>query len=219
MGHFFDEAYREERNLPDGTRMRLRLLRRNDRNKIVSGFRRLSPESRYRRFFTQLDELPEAMLTHLIGVDGHDHLALVAARLDARGRERYIAGVARFLRSAEDPEVAEASVAVVDSLQRQGLGSLLCRRLMAAAAERGVRRFRSHVLGENVPMRALLRKAFPGIHYERDGPLLVADLELPEVAHPGRLTGPQVARVLEFLRLAARGALRVRTALDRLLQR
>lgn len=217
MGYFFDEAYREEAKLANGQRVRLRLLRPSDARKLVSGFRKLSPESRYRRFFTQFDELPRAVLEHLTAVDGSDHVALAAAKRDAAGRERAIVGVARFIRYAEEPDIAEASVAVIDALQRQGLGGLLCKRLISAAAERGVRRFRTHLLAENRPVLEMIHKAFPDARFQREGPLLIAELELPEApAHPLRIAGPRVGRVLEFLRLAARGAVSVRTALHRL---
>jgi hypothetical protein len=46
--------YFEVHHLSDGTEVRLRLLRASDRGKIAAGFRRLSPESRYRRFFSPM---------------------------------------------------------------------------------------------------------------------------------------------------------------------
>jgi GNAT superfamily N-acetyltransferase len=217
MGFFFGEDYREDATLADRSAVRLRLLRSSDKRKIAAGFRRLSPESRYRRFFRQLDDLPERMLDYLTSPDGVDHVALVAARLDSRGREKDIVGEARFIRSEKEPEVAEAAVAVIDSMQRKRLGTLLCGRLIGAAAERGVKRFRSYLLSENTPMREMILKAFPDLQFERDGHVLIAELELPEAPeHPLRIEEPQAVLVFELLRLAGRGAVLVRTALDRL---
>ncbi len=43
-----------------------------------TGFERLSPESRYRRFFRPLTELSERDLAYLTEIDHHDHEALAA---------------------------------------------------------------------------------------------------------------------------------------------
>jgi hypothetical protein len=111
-------------------------------------------------------------------------------------------GVARFVRLADRPDVAEAAVVVVDELQGRGLGSLLLRALTTAARLRGVAHFRAEVLPENQPMRDLLQRFDPGAPIEREAQVLVYDLELPETedeAHPA-------AELLRAgLRLAAQG--------------
>jgi len=48
-----DCEYSAAERLTDGTAVRLRLLRPSDRDALVAGFKLLSPESRYRRFFTR----------------------------------------------------------------------------------------------------------------------------------------------------------------------
>jgi GNAT superfamily N-acetyltransferase len=53
---------------------------------------------------------------------------------------------------------AEAAVTVVDARQRNGLGYLLAKRLVSAAAERGIRELQFHVLRTNRPMLSLVRK-------------------------------------------------------------
>jgi hypothetical protein len=57
----FGTDYEETRRLADGTSVRLRLLRREDRAKLLAGFARLSDESRYSRFFTATPRLSEAI--------------------------------------------------------------------------------------------------------------------------------------------------------------
>jgi GNAT superfamily N-acetyltransferase len=187
-----------EHRLHDGTTVRLRLIGPADRDQMLAGFERLSPESRYWRFFTPMPRLPPALLTRLTDTDGHDHLAIGAELRDEAGGP--LVGVARFIRLGDAPDTAEASVAVVDDLQRRGLGRLLLRELSAAARAHGIRTFRAHVLGGNDRMRALLRDidAHPTVHGEAG--MLVYDFALP----PPKDEAAGAGLVFDALRLAAK---------------
>ncbi|HYC54675.1 MAG TPA: GNAT family N-acetyltransferase [Candidatus Binatia bacterium] len=193
----FPPDYREVCTLEDGTEIRLRLLRSEDRDALVAGFQELSAESRYRRFFSAMPRLPENVLHDLLDTDGWNHLAIVAFTAgDGHG-----VAIGRFIRIDKEPEVAEAAVAVVDAMQGRGLGKLLLTLLASAAYERGIRKFRAQVLTDNDAMVALLheldRKAQPAI----DGPVATYELDLPEPADEGFMTGP----LFDMLRAAGRG--------------
>jgi len=149
-----DPGYSELHRLSDGTEVRLRLLRASDRGKFAAGFRRLSPESRYRRFFSLMPELSERMLRQLTLTDDWDHLAIIAERV--AGDDATSLGVARYVRLRYTPDTAEASVAVIDEMQRKGLGRLLVTTLVEAARERGIHRFRASILAENEAGKLLL---------------------------------------------------------------
>ncbi len=149
--------FAETHTLPDGTRVVLRHIRPGDAAELQRAFERLSPGSRYRRFFGGVAHLSEAALRYLTEVDGHDHVAIVAATESPDLKSEQGLGVARFVRLAEEPSVAEAAVTVVDDVQRHGLGRLLATTLALAALERGVTRFRAEVLADNAPMLALMR--------------------------------------------------------------
>lgn len=154
--YHFDEHYREDAELRDGTSVQLRLVRPADRELLRGGFHGLSGRSRYLRFMGAKANLTEAELEALTTLDGMDHLAIGALRWDPASGAAEGLAVARFVRLPQEPDVAEAAVTVVDAVQRQGLGSLLLRRLAAAARERGIRWFRGDVLACNEPMRRLL---------------------------------------------------------------
>src|SRR5438128_4292515 len=79
----FTGDYSSTHRLADGTPVRLRLLRRSDREKLVAAFDRLSPESRYRRFFTAMPRLPEKLLHRLLDIDGWNHVAIGAETVTA----------------------------------------------------------------------------------------------------------------------------------------
>jgi len=191
----------ETHRLADGTRVRLRLLRPEDRAKLVAGFARLSEESRYRRFFTAMPGLPEKVLDRLLATDGWNHVAIgaEAASGDPETAEGY--GIARFLRLDETPEVAEAAIVVVDHMQRRGLGKLLLSALVAAARERGITRFRGEVLRTNDAVIALVRVLDDAAHPSLDGPIAVYEVALPD---PEGTDAPE-SPLFGFLRLAAGG--------------
>jgi len=151
-----DESYRSERKLSDGTRVRLRLLTPVDRDALAAGFQKLSPESRYRRFFSAMPRLPESLLAYLTTTDNVDHLAVVAELVDADGRAGDGVGVARFVRLKGTPDTAEAAVAVVDHVQGRGVGSLLLGVLARAARERGITKFTGVVQADNERTKALV---------------------------------------------------------------
>lgn len=181
----FDADYRESVTLRDGSQVHLRLIGPADRELLRTGFERLSPESRYRRFFSTKNTLTERELDYLTDVDQRDHFAVAVGRYRDDGSEEGL-GVARFVRLTERPDTAEAAVAVVDDAQGKGLGTLLFQRLSSAARERGVERIRSEVLGENAPMQEMLRHLAvdPDTHVESG--VVITEFELPKLApaHP-----------------------------------
>jgi GNAT superfamily N-acetyltransferase len=148
----------EAHTLRDGRRVVLRHVRPDDAVEMRRGFDRLSPESRYRRFFGGVAHLSDAALHYLTRVDGHDHVAIVATCESPDLKVEQGLGVARFVRLPDAPTVAEAAVTVVDDAQRMGLGRMLATTLATAARERGIHTFRAEVLADNGPMVALMHE-------------------------------------------------------------
>ena len=169
--------FHEEHVLDDGTPVTLRHVRPDDAAELKRGFDKLSPSSRYRRFLGSVSELSDEMVRYLTCVDGRDHVAIVAlTRAPDSGAEIGL-GIARFIRSADDPSVAEAALAVIDDVQGKGLGRILGVALARAAIERGVKRFRGEVLTDNEPVRLLLEEVGAVVRPSEDG-ALVFDIEL-----------------------------------------
>jgi GNAT superfamily N-acetyltransferase len=142
-----------ESTLPDGRALLIRPIRPTDKQMLAGGFDRLSPESRYRRFFHQIDHLSEAQLRYLTEVDGEDHVAYLAVLADTGEG----VGVARWVRLPDEPDVVEGAVTVLDEFHNMGVGKTLLYVLARIAIEKNVRAFRAWVVGENAPMLALLR--------------------------------------------------------------
>ncbi len=111
-------------------------------------------------------------------------------------------GVARYIRSKADAqvaEVAEVAVTVADDWQRRGLGRALLNRLTYRARREGVRRFSALVQGDN-PGALRLLEGVGDTQHQHDGGVVELVIELP----PQRGMGAHLTRAL---RAAAAGTL------------
>jgi GNAT superfamily N-acetyltransferase len=139
--------------LRDGSRVPVRPVRSTDALLLAEGFARLSERSRRMRFLGKKEELSAGELRYYADVDHHDHEALVALDpADGRG-----AGVARYVRDADDPQAAEIALTIADDWQGRGLGTVLLARLSDRGRQEGICRFTAVVSYDNVPMGMLLR--------------------------------------------------------------
>ncbi len=178
--------------LRDGSRVVIRPIEPDDRAGLAAGFERLSPESRYRRFFGPVVHLSEDDLDYLTRVDHHDHEALVAVE-EGTGEG---VGVARFVRTG--PDVAEPAIVVLDDWQGRGAGTRLLDALVERARAEGIQRFEASVLAYNADSIHLL----DGLGHttrKRHGTEVELMIELPKVE--------AAARVRPLLRQFATGAL------------
>jgi GNAT superfamily N-acetyltransferase len=184
MEYRYDTSYREEATLKDGTRVLLRMIGPADKELLRKGFERLSPQSRYFRFFSSKPRLTDKELERLTEIDGINHFAIGAVLRNGQGEEEGL-GTARFIRIDKEPEVAEPAVAVLDDYQGRGLGTLLLQRLVAAAHERGILRFRSSILADNVKMKNILGGMNPDILFmPADQGVIEVEFPLPETIRP-----------------------------------
>jgi RimJ/RimL family protein N-acetyltransferase len=180
--------------LRSGDVVQIRQVRPDDAPALARAYANLGEQSRYRRFFTAMPQLPETTLKAAVDVDHADHEALVAVPL----LSAEIVGECRFIRLPDQPDTAEIGVTVVDAWQGRGLGSALLARLSELAAAAGIEYFTAEILAENKTMLALL----PGlgeVETQARGPVVSARVELAESS---RQPGPDL---LGMLVAAARG--------------
>ncbi len=192
--------------LQDGRQVRLRPLEPDDGERLRRTFEGLSPDSRYRRFFMPRKELSDEELDYLVRVDHRDHEAIAGVEPDSGE----ILGVARYVRSREDPDRAEAAVAVIDSWQRRGLGRALLEQLADRARQEEVAHFTAVVQADNRRAMDLLSEIGPTTR-SFDGDVVELDIDLPE---QGLGAGLTVA-----LRGAAGSLLGTRPLAERILHR
>lgn len=141
----------EHLRLNDGREVGVRPIRPSDGPLLLSLFWRMSPASRYRRFFCPMLTVSGNLVEYLTTIDHQDHEALVA--LDGEGA---MVGEARYIRSHDDPREAELAITIVDDWQSDGLGTALVARLIERARAEGIEWLTGDVLWENKRMIALL---------------------------------------------------------------
>jgi GNAT superfamily N-acetyltransferase len=117
-------------------------------------FRRLSPESVYRRFFSPISR-SDVFQASVLRIDHRDHEAVAAVE----GGE--IVGVAQYARL---PGANQANMAIVvaDGWQRQGLGTRLIAALAERAVDEGIDSFTVDIQGDNFGALRLFKRAAPG---------------------------------------------------------
>ena len=157
-----DVEERFESKLADGTTVLFRRIRPDDKERLVVGMANLSPESRYLRFFSHVDHLSSSQLAYLTEVDFENHFAWLATQPELEGEPGI--GVGRWIRTPDDPSVAEGAVTVMDHFHNQGIGKTLLWLMARSAVQHGVHAFRAWTLGENKPTLEMLRSfgAKPG---------------------------------------------------------
>ncbi len=104
----------------------------------------LSIRSAYSRFFTGLGRVPDGVLALLLRRGPGQEVLLAVDRGEVVAH-----GMCSALPGRDG--VGELALVVADSWQRRGLGQLLARELLVAAAEQGFREIGFTVLAENRP--------------------------------------------------------------------
>jgi acetyltransferase len=143
----------EQRQLEDGTTLSMRPIRADDLAMHARFASELSPATHYARFLSPR-KLGEDELKRMTDIDYAVELALVAT-IRSDGLEHEI-GVARYVKT--DASTAAVAVVVADRWQRRGVAERLMRKLIVAAADRGVACFDDITLHDNRPMLTLARK-------------------------------------------------------------
>ncbi len=159
----------------------------------------LSVQSQYFRFFTAVAPPSAGLLRALCDSSRADLLIITDARGAVVGH-----GMAADARTCAVAS-ADIGLAIADTWQGQGLGTMLLRLLLARAARRGVSRLQFEVLPDNTRMLGILERRFPGAARTRtaDSISIRADITAwhqppaggeNHVAPPS-VTRPSVARV------------------------
>jgi len=135
--------------LPDGTEVTIRPIRPEDAELEAEFVRQLSPQTKYFRFMTTLNELPPAMLARLTQIDYDREMAFIAVtQIDGQEVE---VGVARYAVNP-DGESCEFAIVVADAWQHRGVARKLMQVLIETARNRGLKEMRGVFLANNERM-------------------------------------------------------------------
>lgn len=163
-------------SLNDGTRVLIRPLRADDREREQAFIDRLSPESRRFRFMDTFKHASPALLDQLMDIDNHRQVALTALAHD-NGELREV-GISRYSATTQEKQ-CESAITVADDWCDRGLGVLLMRHLISQARKNGFRQMISLDAADNEPMRDLASHlGFRSHHDPRDSTQVIHTLDL-----------------------------------------
>ena len=143
--------------LRDGSTVAVRPIRPEDEAALALFFSTLSMESRVLRFFAAVANA-DAAAKKMVQVDYKSHYGLVAVA----GAEAQIVGHAMYAEIG--PRKAELALAVADTYQGRGLGTILLGQLAEAGAASGIDVFEAIVRPENHTMLSMLRESGFPVH-------------------------------------------------------
>jgi acetyltransferase len=159
----YPARYEQVWPLAGGGEVTVRPIRPDDAQMLQALVRGLSPESRYFRFVSAMNELPAPLLARLTLIDYDREMALVAVVRDRIAAEtgeitetERIVGVSRYITNP-DQSSCEFSLVVAEDHGGKGLGSRLMESIMDVARERGLAEIDGLVLANNAGMLKLMR--------------------------------------------------------------
>ncbi len=180
--------YGADETLSDGTIIHIRLIRPDDKQRLLEHFSGLSERARYLRFLGPKRHLNKQELARFTELD-FDRQVGLAGTLQERGEERFI-GVGRYARIDESAR-AEIALAVLDGFQGLGLGPMLLHHLAHMAHIKGITEFEADVLGDNNRMLMVLRKSGCIIRHANSAGAVHFTLQCPERFESERTSKPQ----------------------------
>jgi GNAT superfamily N-acetyltransferase len=154
--------YSVEETLKNGTAVRIRGVRADDKKRISEAFRNLEKESIYKRFFQYKKALSDEELKAATEVDFENEIALMVT-IGERETETVI-GAGRYVAfdAAGAQRSAEVAFMVEEDYQGLGIASITLRHLAGIAKDKGVVQFHAEVLQENRGMLAVFKRSgFP----------------------------------------------------------
>ena len=172
----YPSRYEQVWPLSGGGEYCVRPIHPDDATMLQEFVRSLSPESRYFRFVSSMQELPATLLSRFTLIDYDREMALVAVCRERRGSIgadlgdlTRIVGVSRYITNP-DRTSCEFSLVVSDDFKGKGLGSRLMLSIMDVAREKGLDEIEGLVLANNPTMLKLMKslgfvvKPFPEDH-------------------------------------------------------
>jgi RimJ/RimL family protein N-acetyltransferase len=173
-----DQDFRVETTLRDGTAVTIRVMRPDDRQRLIAAFAKLDPSTIYTRFFSYRKEIPEPALERIGEIDFVELAGLVAT-IGAGDDETVIGGASYVGDIGEDGKrFAEVAFTIEEDYQGQGLATKLFGALAAIARRHGIARFTADVLSGNAAMLKVFARAGLPLRRQRESGVLHIELEL-----------------------------------------
>lgn len=151
-------SFEKEITTSDGRIVRFRSIRPTDEDMMRELFYKLSPDTLYHRFFSQLKSMPHRKLREFVNIDYQNDMALVGVTKE--DEHEMIVAVGRYSLDSSS-NAAEVAFVVKDDWQNLGLGISLFGQLLKTARQRGIVKFTADVLADNARMLHIFHKCAP----------------------------------------------------------
>ena len=173
-----DLHFEHTATLRDGRTVTIRVMRPDDRDRLVAAFAKLDRESVYTRFFAYLKELPQRPLERIDRID-FVRLAALVVTLD-EGAGETIIGSATYVATddGDDAKAADVAFTIEEDFQGQGLAGRLLADLATIARRNGFVRLDADVLARNAAMLAVFKRSGLPLTMRRDGDAVHLSLAL-----------------------------------------
>ena len=168
-------CYTSQEKLKHGSAVTIRAVRPDDRVKVASAVRALSPESIYLRLFSHRRELTDAGLDRIMRSDGTSEFLLLAVIGTPEGEA--IVGAGRYV--LVRPNAAEVAFIVADDYHGQGIAGHILHHLAIVARAQGIASFEADTLRDNKAMRAVFAKTGWTVASKHEGDIVHTTLTLP----------------------------------------
>jgi len=170
--------YTQTATLRNGTQVKVRSIRPDDKQKLLAAFKNLDPESIYTRFFHHKKMLTDAELKSATELDFESAVALVMTI--GEGQSEIIIGGGRYvvIDGAGASRSAEVAFTVEEDYHRQGIARILLQHLAAIAREKGLDCFVAEVLPENKGMLTVFSRSGLPMKTEHGGDAVHVTLSL-----------------------------------------
>lgn len=176
-------------SMPDGSTVKIRPIRPDDRDALITFHRKLSDKTVYMRYFSPVSlerRTAAACLAQELCNDPDHHLTLVAERTIPDSDTRLIVGVGRLVLQSDDPAIAEFALTIRDDFHGMGLGATLLDALINHGRAEHLKRITAVVLSDNVRMLQLCREhGFKIVSHDPGGPIQCALDVSPLLNNPG----------------------------------
>lgn len=175
-----DFHFQQTATLRDGRAVTIRLMRPDDRQRLLDAFAKLDRESIYTRFFSYRKQLPQGMLDQIEHIDLVHFAALVVTL--GSGTDEMVIGTAGYVANdgGDGAREAEVSFTIEEDFQGQGLAGRLLAALRDIARRQGITRFTADVLAVNAPMHAVFQRSGLPLQSQQAGDVVRYTMDLSD---------------------------------------
>lgn len=173
-----DRHFSEALTLRNGTPVTIRVMRPDDKERLVAAFAKLDPQSIYTRFFGFRKELPEGPLNRIATIDFVNRAGFVVTT--GTGTDEIIIGSATYVADTapDGARVAEVAFTIEEDYQGQGLAGRLMAAMAGIARRHGIARLSADVLSDNAAMLAVFKRIGLPMRKRREGGVIQLELDL-----------------------------------------